>query len=126
MRAADVRHEPGDRPPADGSSQAPSRNRGTVLNWIFALLTIPGALAVVAFSYLQVLSTASCAEGSCTKLGPGEFVFGLIMYGTPVVAVVAVALSFFTARQPRGFLVPAIAWGLLVIAAVILALTFDT
>jgi hypothetical protein len=48
------------------------------------------------------------------------------MYGSPVVAAVAIAMSFFTARRVRGILVPAIAWALLVIAAVILALTFIT
>ena len=46
------------------------------------------------------------------------------MYGAPVVAAAAIALSFFTARRPRGVLVPLIAWAILVIAAAILALTF--
>lgn len=129
MPAADTKRGPGDRLPTDGPdgpTQAPPRSRHTVRNWILALLTIPGALAVVAYSYLQVLSTASCTAGSCAKLGPGETVFGLIMYGTPVVAAVAVALSFFTAGRRRGFVVPAVAWAVLVIAAAILALTFDT
>jgi hypothetical protein len=48
MPAADVRHEPGDRLPteaSDGSAERPARTRRTVLNWTFALLTIPGALA---------------------------------------------------------------------------------
>ena len=50
----------------------------------------------------------------------------MIMYGSPVVATATIALSFFTARRARGFLVPLIAWALLVIAAAILALTFIT
>ena len=120
MSAADVKHDERDGM-ADGSTQHGSR---TTLNWVLALLTIPGAIAVVAYSYLQVLSTASCTLGTCTRVGPGEDVFGLIMYGTPVVAAAAIALSFFTARRPRGFLVPLIAWAILVIAAAILALTF--
>ncbi len=122
MSAADVRHEERDQLP---SHDAASGGRHAVVNWVLALLTIPGAIAVVAYSYLQVMSTAACVERTC-RLGPGEFVFGLIMYGTPVVAVVAIVLSFFTARRPRGFVVPAIAWAWLVIAAAILALTFDT
>jgi hypothetical protein len=120
MSAADVKHdERGGM--ADGSTHRGSR---TTLNWVLALLTIPGAIAVVGYSYLQVLSTASCVQGTCTRVGPGEDVFGLIMYGSPVVAAAAVALSFFTARRARGFLVPLIAWAILVIAAAILALTF--
>jgi hypothetical protein len=120
MSAADVEHDERNGT-ADGSTQHGSR---TTLNWVLALLTIPGAIAVVAYSYLQVLSTASCTQGTCTRLGPGEDVFGLIMYGSPVVAAAAIALSFFTARRARGFLVPVIAWAILVIAAAILALTF--
>jgi hypothetical protein len=96
------------------------------LNWTLALLTIPGAAAVVIYSYLQVLSTAACTGAPCAQQGPGETVFGLIMYGTPVVPVLAVGLSFFTARRARGILVPVAAWTLLVIAAVILATTFQT
>jgi hypothetical protein len=48
------------------------------------------------------------------------------MYGSPVVAAAAVAMSFFTARRERGILVPVIAWALLIIAAAVLALSFDT
>lgn len=119
MSAADVR--PDERSEMTDSGRP---GRHTTLNWVLALLTIPGAIAVVAYSYLQVLSTASCTQGTCTRVGPGEDVFGLIMYGSPVVAAAAVALSFFTARRARGFLVPAIAWAILVIAALILAVTF--
>jgi hypothetical protein len=124
MPAPDVERVPGDRLPAD-STKSPTRTGRAALNWTFALLTIPGAVGVVILSYLQVLSTASCTERACDKFGPGEFVFGLIMYGTPAIPVVAVALSFFTARRARGFLVPAIAWAALGLAAVVLALTFD-
>jgi hypothetical protein len=123
MSAADVRHEERADDGA-GPAETQPRNKRGVLNWALALLTIPGAAAVVMYSYLQVLGTAACTGGACTRVGPGEDVFGLIMYGTPVVAAAAVAMSFFTARRERGFLVPAIAWALLVIAAVILAVTF--
>jgi hypothetical protein len=40
------------------------------------------------------------------------------------VAILAVLLSFFTGRQPRGIFVPVIAFGLLIVAAVVLFLTF--
>jgi hypothetical protein len=119
MSASDVRHE-------ERSADTQPHTGRTSLNWTLALLTIPGAAAVVIYSYLQVLSTAACTGEPCAQQGPGEFVFGLIMYGTPVVAVVAVALSFLTARHTHGILVPVVAWALLVIATVILATTFQT
>lgn len=118
MPASDVTHE--DR------TDTPPRTGRASLNWTLALLTIPGAAAVVIYSYLQVLSTAACTGAPCAQQGPGESVFGLIMYGTPVVAVVAVVLSFFTARRANGILVPVVAWALLIVAAVILATTFQT
>jgi len=119
MSASDVKHE-------ERGADTQSHTGRVSLNWTLALLTIPGAAAVVVYSYLQVLSTAGCTGGTCARQGPGEFLFGLIMYGTPVIAVVAVALSFLTARRANGIVVPVIAWALLVIAAVILATTFQT
>jgi hypothetical protein len=40
------------------------------------------------------------------------------------VAVAAVAVSFFTARQRWGILVPVCAWGLLAIAVAVVIVTF--
>ncbi len=94
------------------------------LNWVLALLTLPAAAAVVGYSLLQVMGTAGCSDGSCARLGPGELGFSLIVYGAPAVAILAVLLSFFTARKPRGIVVPVIAFVLLVVAAVVLFLTF--
>jgi len=100
------------------------RGRNTVLNWILAILTVPGALAVVGFSYLQVLATAGCSGGTCAETGPNETVFGLIMYGTPAVAVVTIALSLVTARRRWGIVVPAVAFAILAVATIILIATF--
>lgn len=96
----------------------------TTVNWTLAILTAPAALAVVVYSYLQVLGTAGCSAGRCTEFGPNETVFGLIEYGTPVVAAVAVALSFVTARRRYGIVVPAVAWILIILAALVLFTTF--
>ena len=96
----------------------------TTVNWTLAILAAPAALAVVVYAYLQVLGTAGCSDGGCTEFGPNETVFGLIEYGTPAVAAVAVALSFVTARRRYGFLVPAVAWVLIVVAALVLFTTF--
>lgn len=98
--------------------------RHTTVNWILAILTVPAALAVVAYAYLQVLGTAGCSDQTCPNRGPSETVFGLIEYGIPVVAVVAVALSFVTARRRYGIAVPAIALVVIAAAAVILFTTF--
>jgi hypothetical protein len=94
------------------------------LNWVLALLTLPAAAAVVGYAFLQVMGTAACSAQACPRLGPGEIGFSLITYGAPVVAVLAVALSFVTARKRRGILVPAIAFVLLIVAALVLFLTF--
>jgi hypothetical protein len=100
------------------------RGGRTAVNWTLAILSAPAALAVVVYSYLQVLGTAGCSSGTCTEFGPNETVFGLIEYGTPVVAAVAVGLSFVTARHRYGIAVPVIAWIVIVTAAVVLFTTF--
>lgn len=105
------------------SSEHSAEGRHKTLNWTLAILTVPAALAVVVYSYLQVLGSAGCSGGTC-KVGPSETVFGLIEYGTPVVAVVAVVLSFVTARRRYGIVVPAVAWLLIVAAAAVLFATF--
>jgi hypothetical protein len=97
---------------------------GHVTNWVLALATIPGAIAVVAFLYMQIMGTAGCNHQPCPRQGPGETGFALIQYGAPAVAVIAVVLSFFTARRRGGIIVPVVAWALLIAAAVVLALSF--
>lgn len=101
----------------------PARGR-PVVTWGLALSTIIGALVVEAYAFLQVMGTAGCSDRICAHAGPVEFLFGLITYGAPVVAVVAILVSAFTARRPRGWVVPAIAWALLVVAFVVLAVSF--
>jgi hypothetical protein len=97
---------------------------GRIANWVLALATVPGAIAVVLFLYMQIMGTAGCSDQSCPRHGPGELGFVLIQYGTPAVAVVAVVLSFFTARRRGGILVPAVAWLLLIAAFVVLVFSF--
>lgn len=97
---------------------------GRIVNWVLALATLPGAVAVVVFLYMQVLGTAGCNDQPCPRQGPGELGFTLIQYGAPVVAVAAVVLSFFTARRRGGILVPLVAWALLIVAFLVLAFSF--
>jgi hypothetical protein len=97
---------------------------GRIANWVLALATLPGAVAVVVFAYMQVLGSAGCSDRTCPRQGPGELGFTLIEYGAPVVAVAAVVLTFFTARRRRGILVPVVAWLLLIAAFVVLVFSF--
>lgn len=78
------------------------------VNWLLALSTILGAGVVQLFAMGAVMSTSSCSAADCPK--PSGFVYGLLTYGAPVVAVVAIGLSFSTARLRHGFLVPLVAW----------------
>ena len=96
----------------------------TAANWTLAVSTAFGALAVVVYAYLQVLETAACSPSTCGGVGPGETVYGLVEYGAPVVSIVAIALSFATARRSFGIAVPVVAWVLIIAAAVVLFTTF--
>lgn len=101
------------------------RHRGsTFWNWTAALLALLASVAVVVFAYMQVLGTAGCANGSCDGYGPDPTTFGLIQYGTPVVGVLAVLVSFVTAKRRWGFVVPLLAWVVVLTAAATLVVTF--
>jgi hypothetical protein len=97
---------------------------GRIVNWVLALATLPGAVVVVVFLYMQIMGTAGCNHQPCPRQGPGELGFTLIQYGAPAVAVAAVVLSFFTARRRGGILVPLVAWLLLIAAFVVLVVSF--
>ena len=104
------------------TTEVSTRHRGrTFWNWAAAVLALVASLAVVVFAYVSVLGTAACTDGTCGGTGPDPTTFGLVIYGTPIVGVVAVLLSFVTAKRRTGFAVPLVAW-LVVIAAVILLL----
>ena len=97
---------------------------GRIVNWVLALATLPGAVVVVVFLYMQIMGTAGCNNQPCPRQGPGELGFTLIQYGAPAVAVATVVLSFFTARRRGGILVPLVAWLLLIAAFVVLVFSF--
>jgi hypothetical protein len=68
------------------------------------------------------MSTAACSDKQCPNLGPSGF--GVLFYGAPVVAGLAVVISFFTARRRWGVVVPICVLALLVVNITILAVTF--
>ncbi len=94
------------------------------VNWVSALLTIVGAAAVMVLATGAVMSTAACSGDECPDLGPNGVGFAVLYYGAPVIAAVTILASFWTARRPRGFLVPVIGWALLVIDLLILVIIF--
>ncbi len=93
------------------------------VNWILALLTIPGAAVVLIFALGAVMSTAACSDKQCPNLGPSGIGFGVLFYGAPVVALAAIVLSFVTARRRWGIAVPLCALALLGADIVILSAT---
>ncbi len=94
------------------------------VNWVLVLLTIPAAAVVVIFGLGAVMSTAACSDKHCPNVGPSGEGFGVLFYGAPVVAVVAIALSFFTATRRWGIAVPLCGLALLGADIAILAAVF--
>jgi hypothetical protein len=93
------------------------------VNWALALLTVVGAVVVMAVALGAVMSTAACNDKACPNLGPNGISFDMLFYGAPLVAALTVVASFFTARRRWGFVVPAVALALLIGDVVILATT---
>jgi hypothetical protein len=94
------------------------------LNWTLALLTAPAAVVVVLVGMSAVMSLAACADVPCREHGPAGFWFGVAFYGAPVAAALTIVATFFTARHPRGILVPLCGWILLAADVGVLALFF--
>ncbi|BBX35427.1 hypothetical protein MMAG44476_01110 [Mycolicibacterium mageritense DSM 44476 = CIP 104973] len=101
-----------------------SRKLRLSVNWVLAILTIPAAIAVFLFGMGKVMGMAGCTGPQCASEGPGDFWFGILFYGAPVVPVITLAVSIFTARLRRGIVVPLIALALLAVDFAVLALTF--
>jgi hypothetical protein len=101
----------------DISEATPAQRR---VHWIAALLTIIGAAAVEVIAYGLTLGVAGCTDRTCPNLGLANAVYGPVVYGAPVVAVVAIALSFVTARKRWGWAIPTVAWILLIAGPVLL------
>ncbi|MCW2652559.1 MAG: hypothetical protein QOE41_1803 [Mycobacterium sp.] len=92
--------------------------------WLLALLTVPVAVVVVIFDLGAVMSTSGCTSDSCQ--GPSGWVFGILLYGAPVVAALAILISFFTARRPWGIVVPLCGLALLVADIAVTDFSFRT
>jgi hypothetical protein len=93
------------------------------MNWALALLTVLGAGVVMAVAMGAVMSTAACSDKACPNLGPDGISFNTLFYGAPVLAVLTIVVSFFTARRRWGFVVPVSALALMIADITILAVT---
>jgi hypothetical protein len=91
------------------------------VNWGLALATVPAAAIVMLFALGAVMSTDGCSDATCSNLGRGGIDFGVAFYGAPVVAVVVLVVSFFTAKRRGGIAVPLCGWALLVADVALMA-----
>jgi hypothetical protein len=107
--------------PARGEGRG--RNVWPWVNWGLALSTVPAAAIVMLFALGAVMSTDGCSDRSCPNLGRGGIDFGVAFYGAPVVAVVVIVISFFTAKRRGGIVVPLCGWALLIIDVALMAAT---
>jgi hypothetical protein len=105
--------------PAQGEGRG--RNVWPWVNWGLALSTVPAAAIVMLFALGAVMSTDNCSGRSCPHLGRGGIDFGVAFYGAPVVAVVVIVISFFTAKRRGGIVVPLCGWALLIIDVALMA-----
>lgn len=94
------------------------------ITWVLVVLTIPAAVLVFLYGMGAVMGMAGCTGDVCATKGPGEFWFGILFYGAPVVPLVTIAVSIFTSRMRYGILVPIVGLALLAIDFAVLALTF--
>lgn len=92
--------------------------------WLLTLLTVPVAVVVLIFGLGAVMSTSGCTSDPCQ--GPSGLVFAILFYGAPVVAALAILISFFTARRPWGIVVPLCGLALLVADIAATAFLFRT
>ncbi|MHA7650064.1 hypothetical protein ACX9NE_10000 [Mycobacterium sp. ML4] len=111
-----------------GSATDPARhgdeggNTRSRVHWVLALLTVPAAAIVMLFALGAVMSTDSCTEDRCPHLGAG-LSFDFLFYGPPVVALLVIVGSVFTAKRRAGIAVPLVGLALLVADVAILAFT---
>ncbi|QLL10506.1 hypothetical protein H0P51_26635 [Mycobacterium vicinigordonae] len=92
------------------------------VNWVLALLTVPASAIVMLFALGAVMSTDSCTESRCPHLGAG-LNFDVAFYGPPVVALLVIVVSVFTAKRRAGVVVPLGGLALLVADVAFLAVS---
>ncbi|MDR3660215.1 MAG: hypothetical protein P4L86_07415 [Mycobacterium sp.] len=124
IHASGTTNEPGDLSDAAVPGGAYGRCDRPWINWLLAWLTVPVAAFVMVCAFAAVMGLARCADQPCRHYGPSEFWFGMLAYSPPLIAVLAVAVSYFTANRRRGIWVPVGAFALLLTDLAVLFFTF--
>jgi hypothetical protein len=106
-------------PPDPRDDEGKTRSR---VNWVLALLSVPAAAIVMLFALGAVMSTDSCIENRCPNLG-GGISFDVLFYGPPLLALLVIVTSVFTAKRRAGIAVPLGGLTLLTADVAILAAT---
>lgn len=108
------------------TESAPGERRRNIrpwVNWGLALTTVPAAAIVMLFALGAVMSTDDCADRQCPNRGSGGIDFGVLFYGAPLVALLVIGISLFSAKRPAGIAVPLCGWALLAADVAMLAVT---
>jgi hypothetical protein len=95
-----------------------------VVNWILAVLTVPGALFVLLFGFAAAMGTDRCAYEDCPRMGPPAPVMTLLVFGAPLVSLVTLIATIRTAPRRWGFVIPFAVFALFGIDVVVLYLSF--
>ncbi|MGB9222873.1 hypothetical protein [Mycobacterium sp.] len=112
-----------DRDPYFVTEQSDTDGGGHVrlwVNWALALATVAITGFAMIYALGAVMNTAACSDWQCPDIGPSGISFDALFYGAPVVALVVVLVSFFTAKRRWGVVVPLC--GLALVAADIVTL----
>jgi hypothetical protein len=96
------------------------------VNWVLALLTVPAAAVVMIVGIGAAMSVAACSRPQCPDLGPSGLLYGVLLYGAPVVAVLTIAVTFMTATRRWGVFVPLCGLALLLSDVAVMAILFRT
>jgi hypothetical protein len=112
---------PEDRDLPDDTDGSPRR---AWVTWVLALLTVPAAAAVMIIGIGAAMSVAACSRPQCPDLGPSGLLYGVLLYGAPVVAVLTIALTFMMATRRWGVAVPLGGLALLLADVAVMALLF--
>lgn len=98
----------------------------SVVTWILALLTVPGALVVMLVAFGGAMGTDRCAYQDCPRQGPPVLVMILLFFGAPLVSLLTIIASIRTAKRGWGFLIPLAAFAFFSIDVVVLYLSFKS
>jgi hypothetical protein len=92
----------------------------SVVNWILAVLTVPGALFVMLVGFAAAMGTDRCAYEDCPRQDPPYLVTTLLFFGAPVISLLTIIASARTARRGWGFAIPLAAFALFSVDVVVL------